>query len=257
MMEKQGNVIPDAAPDDPPVRLHPRLNPDLIARVFRSSGRAHIPDILEPGSAASVHRTLATATPWRAVLYDGLEHRELNVGSLAELPRTERAELLASSDAAAARGFSYRYASFRLYENWQSGVHRESPLMRVLEFLNSPSFLGFARRITGERAIGWADAQATKYVAGDFLTRHDDRVDGKDRIAAYVLGFTPDWVTDWGGLLAFPDAHGHLAEAYAPAFNSLNLFRVPMLHAVTQVAGFAVAPRYSITGWLRRAPAGA
>ena len=191
------------------------------------------------------------------MLFDGREHRELDVASHSELPARERKAIIARVDAAASRGFSYRYASFRLYENWQRGLHRDAWLMHVLEFLNSPPFLELMRRVTGDPLIGYSDAQATKYGPGDFLTRHDDRIDGKDRRAAYVLSITPDWETDWGGLLAFPDARGHLSEAYSPAFNALNLFRVPMLHAVTQVSSFAVAPRYSITGWLRRRPASA
>lgn len=246
-----------AAAAGAPIGLNPRLDPELIARVYRSAGRVHIPDFLDAPSAARIHRALAGETPWQCVLFDGAAHRELPVASLAELPEIERQELLARTDAAAAQGFSYRYASFRLYENWQRGQHRDAYLMRVLGFLNSPPFLELMRRITGDAAIAYADAQATLYRAGDFLTRHDDRVDGKDRRAAYVLGFTPQWNPDWGGLLAFPDRFGHLSEAYAPAFNALNLFRVPMLHAVTQLSSFAAAPRYSITGWLRQAPAAA
>lgn len=123
------------------------------------------------------------------------------------------------------------------------------------EIFGAPPFRDLMRRITGDDAIDYADGQATLYRAGDFLTRHDDRVEGKGRRAAYVLGFTPEWVTDWGSLLAFPDAEGHVAEAYRPAFNALSLFRVPMLHAVTQVSEFAPAGRYSITGWLRAAEA--
>jgi Rps23 Pro-64 3,4-dihydroxylase Tpa1-like proline 4-hydroxylase len=242
---------------DQPVRMYSRLDEGLVARVFRAAGRVHIPDFLDVASATRIHRALAVETPWRSVLFDGREHRELDVASLAELPACVRKAIVARVEAAASRGFSYRYASFRLYENWQRGLHRDAWLMRVLEFLNSPPFLELMRRVTGDSLIGYADAQATKFGPGDFLTRHDDRIDGKDRRAAYVLSMTPDWETDWGGLLAFPDARGHLSEAYSPAFNALNLFRVPMLHAVTQVSSFAVAPRYSITGWLRRQPASA
>jgi Rps23 Pro-64 3,4-dihydroxylase Tpa1-like proline 4-hydroxylase len=209
---------------DQPVRMHSRLDEALVARVFRAAGRVHIPEFLDVASAARIHRALAVETPWRAVLFDGREHRELEVASLSELPARERKAIIAHVDAAASRGFSYRYASFRLYENWQHGLHRDAWLMRVLEFLNSPPFLELMRRVTGDLLIGYADAQATKYGPGDFLTRHDDRIDGKDRRAA---------------------------------LNALNLFRVPMLHAVTQVSSFAVAPRCSITGWLRRQQASA
>lgn len=239
------------------IRLNPRLDADLIARVYRGAGRVHVPDFFEPATAARIHEALVRETPWQCVACDGREHRELPVASLAGLPDAERAQLLADVRRAAAGGFSYRYASFRLYENWQQGRHRDHFLMRVLAYMNSPPCRDLIRRITGDAAIDYADGQATLYRAGDFLTRHDDGVAGGHRRAAYVLGFTPRWITDWGGLLAFPDAHGHLSEAYLPAFNALNLFRVPMLHAVTQVADFAPEGRYSITGWLRQAPAAA
>ena len=239
------------------IRLNPRLDADLVARVYRAAGRVHVPEFFEAATAERIRRALVDETPWQFVLYDGAEHRELPVASLAALPEAERAPLEAAVRRAAADGFTYRYANFRLYENWQAGRHRDHFLMRVLEFMNAAPFRELIRRITGDAAIDYADGQATLYRAGDFLTRHDDRVEGKDRRAAYVFGFTPRWSTDWGGLLAFPDAHGHVAEAYGPAFNALNLFRVPMLHAVTQVADFAPEGRYSITGWLRQAQAGA
>ena len=47
------------------------------------------------------------------------------------------------------------------------------------------------------------------------------------------------------------DPGGHIEEGYAPAFNALNIFRVPKRHAVTQVASFAGAERLSVTGWIR------
>ncbi len=124
-------------------------------------------------------------------------------------------------------------------------------LMAFYEFLNSTPFLDFMRAATGVSDIAFADAQATAYGPGDFLTCHDDDVVGKNRRVAYVFSFTPQWRADWGGLLAFPDQYGHLHEAFAPAYNALNLLRVPITHAVTQVASFAGAVRYSITGWLR------
>ena len=51
--------------------------------------------------------------------------------------------------------------------------------------------------------------------------------------------------------IVFLDADGHVAEGYSPAFNALNIFRVPAAHAVTQVTTFADADRLSITGWVR------
>ncbi len=74
---------------------------------------------------------------------------------------------------------------------------------------------------------------------------------GKQRRAAYVLSLTPEWRAEWGGVLEFLDADGHIAEGYVPCFNALNVFLVPQLHHVSCVAAFAAAPRLSLTGWLR------
>src|SRR5690606_24819670 len=99
--------------------------------------------------------------------------------------------------------------------------------------------------------IAFADSQATRFSAGHFLTTHDDDVAGKQRRAAYVLNLTPHWRTDWGGVLQFIDADGHVTAGLAPKFNALNLFRVPQQHAVSFVTPSAPSSRYSITGWLR------
>ena len=243
------------AADEVPIRLSPWLDPDLISRVFRTAGRVHIPEVFDRSTAARIHRCLETETPWRYVFFDGKEHRELSVASLLDLPDASREGIVALTERAAVSGFSYRYANFRIFENWELGLHSDSFLMRVLEYLNGPEFIGLMHRVTGDTAIDYADAQATLYRSGDFLTGHNDNVEGKHRRAAYVFGFTQQWRTDWGGLLAFPDKYGHVSEAYSPAFNALNLFRVPMLHAVTQLSSFAAAPRYSITGWMRHRPA--
>ena len=88
------------------------------------------------------------------------------------------------------------------------------------------------------------------------LTAHDDVAPGKHRLYAYVLNLTARWRADWGGILMFLDEEDHVAEGYTPAFNALNIFRVPQRHAVSMVAPFAGEPRISITGWIRsEAPA--
>jgi Rps23 Pro-64 3,4-dihydroxylase Tpa1-like proline 4-hydroxylase len=118
-------------------------------------------------------------------------------------------------------------------------------------FLNGSDFLALVRGVTGDDRIDFADAQATRYRPGHVLTGHDDAAEGKNRLYAYVLNLTRDWRADWGGVLAFEGADGHIGAGFVPAFNALNIFAVPMRHAVTQVATFAPRDRLSITGWLR------
>jgi Rps23 Pro-64 3,4-dihydroxylase Tpa1-like proline 4-hydroxylase len=66
-----------------------------------------------------------------------------------------------------------------------------------------------------------------------------------------VLNLSPRWKIEWGGLLMFHGDDGHVAEAFLPNFNSLNLLKVPALHSVSQVSLFAGDDRLAITGWLR------
>lgn len=123
---------------------------------------------------------------------------------------------------------------------------------RLLEAMNTAPALEMWRELTGDPDVGLVDGQATRYLPGHFLTRHDDDVEGKNRVAAYVLNLSPEWASEWGGLLQFHDAAGEVTGAMVPGFNVLNLFRVPQSHSVSIVAPFAPAPRYSITGWIRR-----
>jgi len=79
----------------------------------------------------------------------------------------------------------------------------------------------------------------------------------KNRRAAYVLGMTPIWRTEWGGVLLFHDEQQLTIKGLVPRFNCLNLFQVPQLHSVSEVTRSAAYRRYSVTGWLRAGERGA
>jgi Rps23 Pro-64 3,4-dihydroxylase Tpa1-like proline 4-hydroxylase len=235
----------------PELRLDARLDRALIARVYRQVGRVHVPDVFPAEVATRVHAALAHETPWQLSLANRGTNAGLDLATWDGLSAEQQAELARLVHDGAAHGFSYLFRNFPLDDQRAAGRHLDHYLMRVLEFLNSPAFLTFAREITGAPGIRRLDAQATLYLPGHFLTRHDDHDPPKRRVAAYVLNLTPEWRADWGGILQFLDADGHVSEGYVPAFNALNVFRVPQPHAVSYVAPFARAGRYSITGWMR------
>jgi Rps23 Pro-64 3,4-dihydroxylase Tpa1-like proline 4-hydroxylase len=237
----------------PPVRFAQTLDVQPIARLYATAGRVHIRPVFPAACAERIHQSLQHEVPWQLNLNDGERAVSRDAASFDALPETERARVFDRVHASAARRFQYIYYTLALSDLYERGELRDLYLMRVHEFLNSPEFLDFARRVTGVHSIALADAQATCYRAGHFLTRHDDLAHGKKRIAAYVLNFTPRWIADWGGILQFIDTDGHIAEGYTPVFNALNLFRVPQPHSVSHVAPFAQAARLSITGWLREA----
>jgi SM-20-related protein len=233
------------------VELDSRLDPRAFARTYASAGRVHIRPFLATTSAERIYRSLAGEVPWVLHLNDGERSVSRDAAAFQTLPASDRALVFDAIHANATYRFQYVFNNFPLSDFYEQGLHRDHYLMSVLRFLNSPRFLEFARCVTGVQSIALADAQATMYAPGHFLTRHDDTAHGKKRVAAYVLNFTPTWRADWGGVLQFIDTDGHIAEGYVPAFNALNLFRVPQPHAVSLVVPFAQAGRYSITGWLR------
>jgi Rps23 Pro-64 3,4-dihydroxylase Tpa1-like proline 4-hydroxylase len=234
------------------IKLSPRLDRRVIAEVFKTQGRVHIPDILAPDSAAGLFTQLSTQTPWQLSLNVGQQHLDIAHQQLMLMPPEQRETMTRRMLEQAQRGFQYVFENYPLYDLYEAG-ERAHPLMAMHEFLNSQEFLQFAREVTGQRQIAFADSQATRYLPGHFLTEHDDNAAGKQRLAAYVFGFTPQWRADWGGVLQFIDRDGHIAEGYVPKFNVLNLFRVPQKHSVSYVAPAAAQARYSITGWLRAA----
>ena len=62
------------------------------------------------------------------------------------------------------------------------------PIHRMTEFLNGGDFLDLGRRVVGEPGIVKAEAHATNYGPGHFLTRHlDNGEDGARRAPAHGL----------------------------------------------------------------------
>lgn len=218
---------------------------DRLAR----TGRAQVVDILRPDYARHLAASAARA-PFNTVTRKGSGHVDLPAAWLASLEPARKQALGERVQASATDGFQYLYDNHPIYDLHQAGQVDEV-WSDLVSFLNSESFLGLMRDLTGETDIALADAQLTRFRPAHFLNQHDDWADGKKRHFAYVLGLTPEWKIDWGGLLAFHGDDGNLAEAFTPRFNTLSLLKVPTPHSVTQVALSAGAERLSVTGWLR------
>lgn len=233
------------------LQLDPVLDARVMAKAFSAFGRLHIPGVLTDAAAQRIYRSLAGDTPWARLFNRGDQVFRASITEWAALPPRERAELEAELFTTARDGFQFLYDSYNLDHAEAQGERLGVDCEAVLDFLNGPAFLRFVRELTGDARIASVDAQASRYGPGHFLTEHSDDQPGVERLFAYVLNFTPVWKVDWGGLLAFIDHDGHVAEAYTPRFNALNIFRVPQPHCVTVVAPFAGASRYAITGWIK------
>lgn len=231
----------------------PRLDPAAIKPLLARFGRLHIPDILPRGDALRVHEAMAHA-PWTRTFLVGGKGYRVALGDFEASPPQVRQQVEDAVAEGGRTGFQYDFDNWAVSDELEAGRRiggPAGPIEAAYDLMNSATGLDFLRRITGDPRIAYCDAQASRYRAGQFLTAHDDEIEGKHRLYAYVLNFTPRWRIEWGGLLLFHDADGHVAEGYAPKFNALNIFKVPQWHSVSQVASYVTEPRLSITGWIR------
>ena len=235
--------------------INPNLNLAALARTYAADGVVRVAGLFTPGAAEALARLLEQNIPWRLTISDAeaLKPQLYDAARIQAQGEAAVAQALAKAHARARDGFAYVYLSYPMLAAYLAGWDAGHPIHAVLELINSASFLDVVRAITGRSDVIKADAQATLYRPGDFLSLHDDG-QGEGRIAAYTLGFTREWRPDWGGQLLFHDAEGDIERGFGPAFNSLTLFKTPRPHSVAAVAPYAGAPRLSIVGWARNDP---
>lgn len=231
--------------------LDPALDIERLHAEFARVGRVRVAPFLAGEGADRLRRELTASDDWRLVLNAGEKVYEIDRAGQAAMSDAQRAELERRVAAAAIGGFQYRFESIRVPDDEPGRERRNSLLDRFALFMSSAEALAALRTITGSPDIAFADAQATRYGPGHFLTSHDDDIEGKNRRAAYVFGLTSGWRAEWGGLLLFHDAAGDIENGLTPRLNALNIFAVPQLHSVSYVTPSAPEPRLSVTGWLR------
>jgi SM-20-related protein len=236
--------------------LNPQLDMRALAEEFRTRGnRIVVRDVFAPEFANRVFQCLKQDVRWGLAYNDQHGPQYLDPEKLTAMTADDAERFYDPIHQRARSGFQFRY---RCYPMLDAYLKRQNPdlfLNQVVEYLNSPQMLGFARNVTGKAAIVRADAQATLFAPGDFLTQHNDLDPIKGRLVAYVLGFTKNWRPDFGGMLQFFDERHDVERGFLPHFNSMMMFSVPQNHAVTAVPAFAPVGRYSITGWFQDATA--
>lgn len=234
-----------------PFALNRTLDIEALAGSYAAHGRVQIAGLLTKPAAEALHSELRARHDWVRVINSGEKVIELDRAAQAALGPDRGAQLDEAVYAGARAGFQYRYESIRVPDGAKERVASTDPLAAFACWLSAGEPRALLQEITGKSNIDFADAQATAYGPGDFLTAHDDVVAGKRRHAAYVFGLNPVWRAEWGGLLLFHEADGARVEGLVPGFNSLNLFRVGQAHSVSEVTRATPWRRYAITGWLR------
>jgi len=217
---------------------------------FARAGVVRIREFLPEELASRLHHNLHNRGDWLKLINDDEGIFEFDRLAQRGWSADQRLALENRIYSNARTGFQFRFESIRVPDSPDDRARSTDLLARIAEQLSSPRALEYFRAITGSAEIAFADLQATAYAPGDFLTGHDDEILGKNRIAAYTLGMTPQWRLEWGGLLVMHDCE-QMARAFGPGMNILTIFKVPAMHSVSEVTQAAAHRRYMLTGWLR------
>ena len=228
--------------------LNPNLDHKLLAEVFRRDQRILIESILRTEVAERIRAICAEKVPFDYVYFLDGAVRLSSAEQMESFGAETKAEISRALMQNATRGIGYLYCGYVMNES-RTRSGDLGFLYELFEYLNSPAMLGFVEEITGRCDLVRADAQYTRYSAGQYLTRHRDDIEGTTRRLAYVFGFTRRWHPDWGGLLQFYEDDGTPRDAWVPAFNRLSLFDIRHVHSVSYVTPFAGESRLSLTGW--------
>lgn len=238
---------PDLLKANTLLHVNPELDTAQLASQYRAHGRVRINRILADG-ASYLLGAFEQSENWVQLI----NHRE----GVHEIPYRQwtkpnfpgRKTITNDMFENACDGFQYNYAALRLPNTDEN--HPDTTLADIAGLMESQPMLKLLEAVTGVTSPYFTDGQATAYGCGDFLTGHDDDLVGARRRTAFVLGLTPQWRTEWGGLLLFHD-HGHPElQGLLPQFNTLDLFAVPKYHSVSLVSKAAPRRRFAITGWL-------
>lgn len=240
-----------------PGMLNPNLDIPHLAADFKLKGRIQIHGVLHPEAAERLYQCLRYEVPWGIAYIDEEQSTLLAAEKISAFTNADWSKLNDRVQLRAADKFQFIYNSYMMITAYKEKRNPTLVLHAMVEFINSPTFLELMRQVTGLPDIIKADAQATRYLPGHFLKKHNDTVGNQSRLVAYVLNLTKNWQADWGGLLQFMDDNDMVTETYFPSFNSLVMFQVPMWHHVSYVSPFASHGRYAITGWgMGQPPAG-
>jgi SM-20-related protein len=223
---------------------------DEIGRVLRKDGYVRIDGVLDPRVADALRAHLEVTETWVTTFWQGAKGREI-APEQREAMGDDR--ITAMSYAGADRHFRYLFDILPIADARDEKPPSDPIFGPWVEAWLSPPAREIWRRILRRNDATRMEALASRYRRGHFLNKHDD---GRDpwRIAAFVLSLSPEWHSDWGGQLQFVNPAGDVERGLVPQYNSLVLFAVPKLHAVSAVSPFAPAPRFSIAGWLCRQP---
>jgi len=211
---------------------------------FAENGKVRVNDVLPFENAAHLYQALSERFVFdNAMAIDG-QNIVVSPDEWKALKDEQKKQTYFKLMENAAKGNGFSYG-----RKYITSDEPDDLIRSFYTVLNSEDVLNVMSDLTGVGELNYASMQVTRFIPGQFLTRHKDVVDAEGRKLAYVFNLSPEWHPDWGGLLQFFNEDGTTSESWTPNFNTLSLFTVENIHSVTYLTPFAKKPRLSITGW--------
>jgi SM-20-related protein len=236
------------------LRLNPAIEPERYARIYAERRCVQMPDLFDPDSAEQLEAAVQSL-PWRLLCQDDtLKNLMLTREELAAMSPDARRRLDEGIRRRASEGTGHTYLVYPMIQALIDGWDAGHPIHALTEFLNSKPFIDFARILIGMPEITKIDAHASCFHPGHYLNKHIDDGLIKERKAAYTIGFSREWLPDWGGMLLIYDEKEDVRIGLRPRFNALTVFDGLQPHSVTAISAFTPKPRFTVTGWFRDDP---
>ncbi|HEX7719459.1 MAG TPA: hypothetical protein VF389_06615, partial [Woeseiaceae bacterium] len=160
--------------------LNPALDRDALADQYRRDQRIAITNVLQEDIAERVRVICSSKVPFDfAYALEGT-NRIASLQEMGALDANTKAELSKALLQDATKGIGFLYCRYAV-DHQPSADPDLQFLQEVVEYLNSAAMLDFVKHVSGRNDIVRADAQYTRYSAGQYLTRHRDVVDGPPR----------------------------------------------------------------------------
>ena len=225
--------------------INPGLDIGKAKLDYSQHQRTNLTELLPQNQLTKLSELVQTVVNYKQAFFINNQYHQSSYEKLRALPPQESQTLLKQVYEHAAKGIGFWYGREEISNS------SDEEIQSFLNWLNSESIIDLIKNISGIDEITCVSAQVTRFLPGDFLTRHQDDVGDEKRRIAYSFGLSPNWHPDWGGLLQFFEKDGTPTEAWSPNFNTMNLFDVKHVHSVTSITPFSPVPRFAISGWFK------
>ena len=225
--------------------INPDFDLDSAKLEYGQNKKVRLTNFIPEEQAIKLTEAIHNHAQFEQAFFLDNESRQSAYEKIQELSPEERANLIQAIYKQAAQGVGFWYG--------REGISDKSNevILAFYNWYNSDEVISAIKNITGINEIKAVSGQVSRFMPGDFLTRHKDNIGQDKRRVAYSFSLSPAWHPDWGGLLQFYKEDGSPTETWVPKFNTINLFDVTEVHSVTTLAAFSPSPRYAISGWFK------